>query len=35
MLIRSRRMAGARPATVTGPISQTGSVYRMQVRLVE
>jgi hypothetical protein len=35
MLIRSRRMAGPQPVTVTGPITQTEAVYRMQVRLIE
>jgi galactose oxidase len=35
MLIRSRRLAGAQPVTVTGPITQTEAVYRMQVRLIE
>jgi hypothetical protein len=35
MLVRSRRMAGAQRVTVTGPITQTEAVYRMQVRLIE
>jgi hypothetical protein len=28
-------MAGAQPVTVTGPITQTEAVYRMQVRRTE
>jgi len=35
MLIRARRMAGAQPVTVTGPITQAEAVYRLQVRLIE